>query len=95
MRLIQWRQDLRWVSDTERVVIIMPPEQEKYILKETPAVLWQLLQSGLTREQILRNLSALRGSPAEETTFWMESVLNNWAEIGLIQYRDCEEINHV
>jgi hypothetical protein len=84
----QCHTSIRWVRDSDRILLVDTRNQHVFQLAGEEAALWGWFSSGLTGSAVVPLLAELTGLPPADADARCREVLAQWRECGLLADRE-------
>ena len=73
-----------WVKDAEQTLVVDRENQRSWALRDTEAVMWDLLTVGYSYRKLVSMLSLLLALSLEEAERTVADVLRKWRDAGIV-----------
>jgi hypothetical protein len=74
-----------WVKDAEQTILIEEEGKRSWIIRGEEAAIWDWLTYNHPSERIVRFLSVLSGTSAEEARQALSAILRGWEKAGIVR----------
>ena len=78
-------EDIRWVKDSNQIILLKEKDKENYFLQDVEAVIWSWLSCSYKYTKLVKMVSSLLLLSNEDSEILLSKIFNDWLALGIIE----------